>query len=186
MERSDGDLGNRTASAALTVRARRAYELGRLRAKLPVALFALPPAAVALEVCGRPWVTLPAALLLAVALVAAHWRGEAAARGAGAGLLGGALAFVAPILASGTGMCPVGSSLAMLAVCWGGGLLGGGVLALFARRAPQERALFLVAGGTVAALTGALGCLLAGGGGLVGVAVGLGLGMAPALRPARG
>jgi hypothetical protein len=180
MERSNADL-----TSHLAARARRAYELGRLRAKLPAALFALPPAAVALEVCGRPWVTLPVATLLAAALVAAHWRGEAAARGAGAGLVAGALAFAAPVLASGLGLCPARPSAALLTVCWGGGLVSGGVLALCARRAAGQRRLYLVAAGVVAGLTGSLGCILAGTGGLVGVAAGLGLGMAPALRLVR-
>ncbi len=45
--------------------------------------------------------------------------------------------------------------------------------------------LALLAGGVVAGLTGSLGCILAGTGGLVGVAAGVCLGMAPALRLAR-
>lgn len=169
------------SSADLAVRARQAYELGRLRAKLPAALFAVPPAVVALEVCERPWLTLPLACLLAVALVAAHWRGETAARGATAGLLAGALAFAVPLLVSGLGFCVLMPSLAFVLVCGGGGLASGGVLAACALRSPGSRALFLVSGGLVAGLTGGLGCVLAGLGGLAGVAAGICLGLAPAV-----
>ena len=168
------------SSADLAVRARRAYELGRLRAKLPAALFAVPPAVVALDICGRPWLTVPLAGLLAVALVAAHWRGEAAARGATAGLMAGALAFAVPILVNGMGLCQQLPSLAFVLVCGGGGLASGGVLAARALRHDGPRALFLISGGLIAGLTGGLGCALAGLGGLAGVAAGVCLGLAPA------
>ena len=168
------------SSADLAIRARHAYELGRLRAKLPVALFAVPPAVVALDVCQRPWLTLPLAFLLTVARVAAYWRGEAAARGATAGLMAGVLAFAVPLLVSGMGLCSLLPSLAFTLVCGGGGLASGGVLAACALRSPGSRALFLVSGGLVAGLTGGLGCVLAGLGGLAGVAAGICLGLAPA------
>ncbi|HEX5759930.1 MAG TPA: hypothetical protein VF121_12130 [Thermoanaerobaculia bacterium] len=176
MERSD---------APLAARARRAYELGRLHAQLPVALFALPPALVALRVCGGGGLTIALAVLLAAALVAAHWRGEEAARGAGAGLLAGAVAFAVPVIAMGTGLCPLEATPRLLALCSGGGLLSGGVLAAFALRGAARPPLYLLAGGVVAALTGGLGCLLAGFAGLAGVTAGIVLGMTPAVSLAR-
>jgi hypothetical protein len=174
MERSD-----------LAARARRAYELGRLRTALPVALFAVPPAAVALRICGGGAVTIGLAVLLAAALVAAHWRGEEAAKGAGAGLLAGAFAFLVPVVANGTGLCPLSASPLMLALCCGGGVASGGVLALCALRRPTRAPLYLLAGGVVAVLTGGLGCLLAGFAGLAGVTAGIALGMTPSLALAR-
>lgn len=176
MERSD---------ALLAERARRAYELGRLGRKLPMALFAVPPAVVALRVCGGGGTTIALALLLAAALVAAHWRGEEAARGAGAGLLAGAVAFAVPVVAMGTGLCPLGATPQLLALCCGGGLVSGGVLAVFALRGAGRAPLYLLAGGVVAALTGGLGCLLAGFAGLAGVTAGIALGMTPSLALAR-
>ena len=166
-------------------RARRAYELGRLGRKLPMALFALPPVLVALRVCGGGGTTIVLALLLAAALVVAHWRGEEAARGAGAGLLAGAVAFAVPVIAMGTGFCPLEATPRLLALCSGGGLLSGGVLAAFALRGAGRARLYLLAGGLVAVLTGGLGCLLAGFAGLAGVTAGIALGMTPAVRWAR-
>ncbi len=174
MERSD-----------LAARARRAYELGRLRTTLPVALFAVPPAVVALRICGGGGLTIGLAVLLAAALVAAHWRGEEAAKGAGAGLLAGAFAFLVPVVANGTGLCPLSASPLMLALCCGGGLASGGVLAACALRRPTRAPLYLLAGGVVAVLTGGLGCLIAGFAGLAGVTAGIAFGLAPAMRLAR-
>lgn len=156
----------------LMQRARRSYELARLRMALPWALPALALAATALAAGSTTsW---PVVGLLAVALVGARWRGGGIGRGAVAGLGAGLLAFVTPLaweLLRG-GCC----TTAALSVCWPTCLLGGAATALVLgaqlRRHGEEPG-FLLAAASTTALTAALGCLPLGALGLAGVAVAL-------------
>jgi hypothetical protein len=112
--------------------------------------------------------------LLYVAGVALHWCG----RDLGAGVLPGAAAGLVPLalgLLMGMHGCVGGSCMSMcVPVCAGAGAIAGLVIAA----AAQERSLrapFWLSAGTVALLTGALGCACVGFGGIVGLAAGMAL-----------
>jgi hypothetical protein len=169
------------ADIALEARARRAYEVGRVWGGLHRAAIAAPLAAISLLCCGRPAATCTVAALLCAAIAVFEWHGRHVGRGARIGIWAGAPALLMPILVQGLGHA-CGASLCALypAVCASGGIAGGLVLITWChRRGIQPNGL--AAAGAVAALTGSLGCLLAGIPGLVGLAAGLALGAAPAL-----
>lgn len=116
-------------------RARRAYELGRLRAALLRSLFVLAPtAAVAVMIGGRtPILWLP---VTAAAWIFGYWRGGSFLRGSYVGLLGGIATFLLPM----TVLRPCCSPEAMAAgmecctqpsACITAGTLLGTVLAAF-------------------------------------------------------
>ena len=65
----------------LAARARRAYELGRLRASVPALLFVLPLVFLALCVCDQPMATAACGAALALAAVGFLWRGQGYGRG---------------------------------------------------------------------------------------------------------
>jgi hypothetical protein len=60
-----------------------------------------------------------------------------------------------------------------IAACLVGGLLAGAVVARAAAHQGSERVRFLGTASAVAALTGALGCMVAGAAGVVGMAAGV-------------
>ena len=167
----------------LETRARRAYELGRLRWSLRFAPFALAAGAVAVA-CGRPLGlsgVLSAALLsLAVGLA---FRGGSAGRAVMPGLLAGAAAMAMPLLLATVGHSLFGASCMAfcLPICVVGGALCGAVIALRGEHEPG----FLLAAITVAGVTGALGCTMVGTAGVVGMLAGTVLGGAPVLIAAR-
>jgi hypothetical protein len=167
----------------LETRARRAYELGRLRWSLRFGLFALAAGAAAVA-CGRPLelsCVLCAALLPLVVVFA--FRGGSAGRAVMPGLLAGAAAMAMPLLLSTVGHSLFGVSCMAfcLHVCVIGGLALGAVIAL--RR--ESEPAFLIPAIAVAGLTGALGCTMAGTAGVLGMLAGAVVGGAPVLIAAR-
>jgi hypothetical protein len=169
--------------AMLAGRARRAYELGRLR---DAALHAWPAPLLTLFAlrCCEP--TVDTALvggLLTAAVVALRWRGEAFGRAIAPGLLAGSVPMLLPtlnrLLQPQCASCgPIGWCLAWCVV---GGVLAGALVGWRAARPGGGGWRFAASGGLVAALAGSLGCLVAGYLGLAGMAVGFVLGGAPAL-----
>jgi hypothetical protein len=168
----------------LRQRARRAYELGRLWRALWPALVVPPMAALSLGSCGRPAVTLTAASLLLLSTVALSWRGEALGDAVAPGLLSGIAPLLMPlVLCRGMHPCQMGFCWSAAApFCVLGGLVAGVAVGLRSARAPLAT---LAATALVAALTGALGCLLGGAAGLSGMAIGLVAGAAPVVMHAR-
>jgi hypothetical protein len=161
-------------------RARRAYELGRLRRALAGAWPAAPLTAVGLAGCGAATIpTLLAGLLLAATLTACAQRGGGLARARVPGLLAGlvplTLTLAAPTLALALGDGCASTCRLLTGICVAGGLVAGALLALVARGGA------LVAALAVAGLTGALGCGVLGLAGLAGVGGGLAVGAAPGL-----
>lgn len=163
----------------VSARARRAYERGRLLRGLGYTwpLLGLIPAALWLHAASLGRIALVAAAL-AIALVAAAWRGRGWARGALPGVLGGLPAFFVPYL-----VAPAGSSCercahpdahwsTCLALCFAASLSTGVVLAVLARRDRDPRG-FAASAALMAALTAAITCSLAGAAGLGGVALGV-------------
>jgi len=179
MERNDPTL-------TLETRARRSYELGRLRHALRLAPFVIVAAAAAVA-CGRP--LLLAAALTCVLLplcVGLSFTGGPAGRGVVPGLLAGAPALAMPLLIATVGHACFGEaclSLCLPACVVGGGIAGAVIAKLAVRQARDPR--FLAAALAVAALTGALGCTISGAAGVLGMLAGVVAAGTPLLVAAR-
>lgn len=171
---------------ALLARARRAYELGRVRAALRIAPLVFAAAAAALA-CGRPPFSTCAlaGLLLTLAL------GLSIAGGAGGhavmpGLVAGTVALACPVLLHTVGHACLGPSCMTLGIpaCIAGGAGAGALIAL--RAAGEESSgRFLLSAVAVAGLMGALGCSLAGAAGVLGMLAGIVAAGAPVLLARR-
>jgi len=175
-----------TNEAALEVRARRAYELGRLRAALRVAPLVVAAAAAAIA-CGRPLsLTLALASALLLVCVAASYTGGAQGRAVMPGLMAGAAPFAMPLLLATVGGACFGPACLLLCLpaCIVGGALAGAVIARIAAR-QMDDAWFVGSALAVAALTGALGCTVAGAVGVLGMLAGTVAVGAPVLVAAR-
>jgi hypothetical protein len=170
----------------LEARARRAYELGRLRAALRLAPLVLAAAGAAI-VCGRPLaVTCVLAVALLLLSVGLAYAGGSAGRAVSPGLLAGAAPLAAPLLMATVGHAcfgPLGASLGLPACILGGGLAGVFLARTTARR--DADLPFVLAALAVAAMTGSLGCTIAGVTGVVGMLAGVVVGGAPVLVAAR-
>ena len=164
-----------STDAPRLARVRRAYELGRMRRAIFYALLAVPMVVVSEQCCccGRG-VSVAGGALLAAVLWVLTWRGGHLGRGVLPGLIAGALPLAAPTLA---GAC--GAESACLPACIAGGMLGGVVIAGWARRSKEGRAPFIFGAGAVAAATGSLGCAMAGSTGVVAMIAALAAVSAP-------
>lgn len=165
-------------------RARRAYEGGRLRAAMPGALHAVGLTAMAalLQHSVKPSLLVLGGLLVLLCLGLGWW-GRQWDRAVAPGLLAGLFPLLLPFVVSGAGhVCYTGGCRAFcLMTCVGGGLAAGALLSLAALRLPEGRERFLVASGSVATLCGALGCVLYGLSGVLGLVAGLALISTPVL-----
>jgi hypothetical protein len=173
-------------------RARRAYEIGQLRA----ATILLAPAAAVIALAallhdgGMPTALAPLAIALAVAIVGFGWRGGAWRRGAPVGLIAGLPGLLLPrLVLAKVGHCAACAPLDVSAAtcflyCGGAGLIAG--LAVGALAARDESPLrFAAAAVVIACLTAALTCVIAGLAGVTGIAAGLVVSTAPAIVRAR-
>lgn len=171
---------------ALEVRARRAYELGRVRAALRVAPFVFA-AAVAAVACGRPAaMTGVLATTLLVVSAGVSYAGGPAGRGVVPGLVAGAAPLVMPLLMATVGHACFGPACLALCLpaCVVGGAVAGVVIARSAARQEPDPP-FVAAAVAVAALTGALGCTIAGVAGVLGMLAGTVAAGTPVLVAAR-
>jgi hypothetical protein len=167
--------------SVLADRARTAYERGRLRAAVPTVALVVPMVALSIVVVGRAAASLTGGALLAVALLAALWRGQQFGRGARAGLAAGAAAFLLP-LATCFHLCAGGTCLAVPSACVAAGIVGGVAVGVLARRraaAEPRPGAYLAPAIVVAALAGSLGCVIAGAGGVLGMAGAMAAAVAP-------
>lgn len=178
----------------LSRRARRAYELGRLRAGLWATwpLLGIAPVAVAMRGAPALGATLVAVAALAALVVALTWRGGALARGIGLGFLAGLPLLVVPgawmaLRSPSCAQCEMmGMGLAgelwheCLLACVGAGIVAGALVGWRAARFPDATRYGLSAA-LVAGATGALGCGLVGLIGVLAIFGGLLLGAAPPL-----
>ena len=169
----------------LLLRARRAYERGRLfKAGRAVAL--VPPMlVVSLFGCVDRTVSAGIAAILATLAATLVWRGGAAGRGVVPGFMAGAASLAIPLL-----VCPACAASGLGAVlpfvvCALSGVVSGWIVVSFATREADDRAAFIVAGGAIAALAGSLGCIVAGVGGIAAMGAGLALTAPLAARGAR-
>jgi hypothetical protein len=174
MARSDID--------ALARRARRSYELGRLRnavrATLPLAL-ALLVAAASVET----WQAATLAGLAFIAVVAGRSYGRAIGRGVQTGVVAGMVPLFCPLVVTAlghhcAGCAPTTPMPLCLAACAGAGALA----ALWSGSRPGGlRSPEAISALATAGLIGAVGCLVAGGFGLLGLAAGMVLGGVPSI-----
>jgi len=175
-----------TPEARLEARARRAYERGRLRSAVVRALPLVPLVALATVGCPeRLEVMLCGAALLATA-IGLLWRGQDYGAGVGPGVAAGLLPLLLPVVTRVTGhLCTTGSCYVLPVVCALGGLAGGVLLGVLAPAPRAGRRVAFVVACVVAALTGAVGCLLYGLVGLVVMGAGLAAGATPLLAARR-
>ena len=170
------------SEALLQFRARRAYELGRLRWSLRLAPAVIAAAAVSIA-AGRPAGMSCAfgAVLLPLA-VALAYAGGSAGRAVVPGLKSGAAALAMPLLVGTLGHACFGPACMLLCVpaCVVGGAVAGALIARLAAREEREPG-FVLAALAVAGLTGAMGCTMAGLAGVGGMLAGVVLGGAPVL-----
>jgi len=163
-------------------RARRAYELGRLRAALRVAPVVAAGAAVAL-LCGRPVsLTVAVAAALLVLSVSLLHAGGSGGRGVWPGLLAGVAPLAMPLFMITAGHACFGDacmSLCLPACVLGGAVAGVAVARMAARYGGDWK--FVGAALAVAALGGSMGCSIAGATGVVGMIAGFVAAGAPAL-----
>ncbi len=159
-------------------RARRAYEIARLRRGL---LHAMPLGAVVFAVAlggYRAGATFPLGALLYASAVLFLWRGQQLGEGVFPGAIAGLVPLTLAFCAKSYGHVCTGSACVSLCVpaCVLGGMLAGSVITFVARRrsAPDSsRTTFFLAASAVALLTGALGCSCVGFGGVIGLFGGL-------------
>jgi hypothetical protein len=162
-------------SDELARRARRAYELGRVRRALGVGLVVLPLTTMSLLVAHNPLASGLTGAALLVATVTFRWRGQALGAAVAPGLLAGLIPFSLLMLikcSAGYFCMMEGCMVHCLRFCGGGGLAAGLLLAVAARRREEDVNRFLLAAGVVAALTGLLGCFIGGVMGAVWMALG--------------
>jgi len=125
--------------------------------------------------------TAAAAAVLFIATTLFSWRGEGWSRAIWPGFAAGAFPLVVPSLAPAKSVCWIAGS------CWPvcsllcplSGLLAGLALGALASRQDMAKLPMLVGSTLVAALTGAIGCALAGAMGIAGMIVAGSLGFVP-------
>ena len=155
-------------------RARRAYELGRVRLGVVAGAYIVPIAAFSL-LAGADWpVTGAFAALLAISIGTMVWHGRSIARGVGPGLVTGVTASLIPIAVRG-GHCCSGPDCAgiCLAMCIVAGTLGGAWLGVRAASEQEGRAGFVFGAVVSAGLAGSMGCAAMGLTGMVGIGAAL-------------
>ncbi len=167
---------------ALMAHARRAYELGRLRAAVRRALLLLPILGTAVLCRGDAAGSVPSGVCLIAVVTFCLWRGREYRRGVRPGLLAGFAPLLLPILAQASGhICVAGRCLLFPAVCGAGGVIGGVALGLLAPRPAEGRGVPFVTASLIAGIAGSVGCVVFGLVGLAGMTLGLVLGTAPIL-----
>lgn len=163
----------------LEQRARRRYELGRLRRAALGALPLLPILLVALYLTQRPTSTLCFGLGALGLTLAMLWYGRSPQRAVLPGVAAGVVPLALSLCANQIHHCGAnGCSSFCAPACTLGGALAGLAVMSVARRRGLGLGFLLGASG-VALLTGAMGCTCVGYSGVLGLGVGYGLGLLP-------
>ena len=168
-----------TTDTALARRARWLYELGRARSSSRVLALVLPLLLLA-RLIGRPTsVVLVIGGLLAISSFLLAMLHDRYARAVITGILAGLPAFLLPLLIRALHVLPLETGLDPCVPASAiAGVVAGWVVSR--RAADESRQLpFWVAAIATTALTGSLGCSVAGGGGVVGLMAGVLAGSAP-------
>jgi len=157
----------------LTKRARRAYELGRIRSAARVAAFVGPVGALCVLMSPRKGECLCLLVVLLAFVIGMRWSNRRAGANANIGLIAGALPLMAgqvlaldPSICGGPG-CILGASLvAVVAGVW---------IAWRLRQSAESADGYLAVAG-IALLAASVGCLALGVIGTLGIAIGIALG----------
>jgi hypothetical protein len=157
----------------LTKRARRAYELGRIRRALWVIAFIAPIGALCVLLSPRKGECLCLLVVLLAFVIGMRWHGRRAGGNASVGLIAGALPLAAgillalePSICGGPG-CILGASLvALVAGVW---------IAWRLRHESESLDGYLAVAG-IAVLSASVGCIALGLIGVLGVVIGIALG----------
>jgi hypothetical protein len=167
---------------SLKLRARRAYELGRLRRALAWSIPTLLLAAVVVALVHEVSLPLLLGLALYLASVVLLWWGRSPGRSVLPGVVYGLLPLAGAVIAKLHGHMCMGATCYGMCVplCVGGGAVAGLLVARLAARSETPAPVFLSAAST-ALLTGAIGGSCVGLHGLVGMALGIGAGVLPLL-----
>jgi hypothetical protein len=161
--------GENLSSSCLEARSRRAYEVGRLIYAVRRVSPLVPLLALALLGCSPSHDVLVCAGTLMVVVTLLLWRGQEWGMGVGPSVAVGLMPLLFPIIVEAGGhLCVPGSSPRLPAVRTAGGLLGGLILGIVAPRPQVGRIVPFVVACSVAALMGAVGCLLCG---LIGLVI---------------
>ena len=171
--------------AGLQAAARRSYEAGRVRAAVVSAMPAFPMAAASLLGCGRPAASVAIGSILFSCVVVLRWRGGARGRGAMAGMVAGIAPLLIPIVARAVHVCSGGTCYVPISACLVGGVAAGALVGAVAARRADGRTMFLISASLVACLAGMMGCLVAGLGGVLGLAGGMAFAGFPAFAVSR-
>lgn len=170
----------RTERDGLRERARRAYELGRLKRGAARAWPVVLLAAVSSFMCHEPFVSIGIGTGLFAVVAACYWHSRVVAQAANAGLKIGVAAFAVLVASFSFYYAPYCSTLTALLVINGGCGLGAGVLlSIESARMKTGGNLFLLLASVVAAACGMLACILFGPVGTIGMAAGVALTTAP-------
>jgi hypothetical protein len=137
--------------------------------------------------CGTRSLAVAVTGALAVVVAVFTWRGGAPGRAVIPGLAAGVVPLLLPLLVRLGSALTVergGARSALVVACVLAGIASGSIVAQAASGVPEDKAVFVVAGGAVAALAGTLGCFVVGLGGIAAMIAGLLLLSVPAaLRP---
>ncbi len=168
---------------AFALRARRAYEGGRLASAGARAALLAPLPALAFACGCQPRTTAVSGALFIAAVFYCFWRGGDFRRGARPGVAAGILPLLAPSLCMAA--CTHGCSPVMMSfmpfACGAGGLASGLLLAFLAPRPAIEGIRPFVVACVVASLAGSVGCLAYGLPGLAIMVAALSIGALPVL-----
>lgn len=168
-------------SEVLVLRARRAYEGGRLASAALRAVALVPLPALALGCGCRPYSVAVAGSIFLVAALFCFWRGGDWRRGAIPGIAAGLVPLLsASFILAGSHACRSGTCGTMTFACAAGGLLGGMLLAWIAPSPRSSRGLPFVVACVMAGLEGGIGCLAYGAVGLAVMVAGIAVGSLPA------
>jgi hypothetical protein len=166
----------------LVRRARRAYEAGRFEAALRLAAWVVPMVAVSAITGGHLRSTALTGVTLVALVTALAWRGGDEGRGVRRGLVAGLGPLLLPVAVRACGhSCTDGACLLFPTACIAGGAIAGVAVALLASTSFTARPRLLVSAFATAFLTGSLGCVLLGLGGIAGMTAGMALGASPLL-----
>jgi hypothetical protein len=152
------------------VRARRAYEWGRLRHALARGSPAVLLTAASSGICHEPGKSVAIGAVLLALAAGLHWYGRAAAQAASAGMNAGLAAFALTVVAFHLYAHP--SHAEVLIINGSTGLAVGLWLSVASSRQAAHRDLFLLFSTAVATLCGMLACIVFGQIGLAGMVVG--------------
>lgn len=161
-------------------RARKAYELGRLKRAIIGFAPIVIPAAVGIALGGRPSFTIPFGVALFVAGVVALWYGRDPKRAVLPGVVAGLVPVVLTLCAMHIGHWCLGDhcTSVCLAACIVGGA-GAGIAVAYIGSKRRQGIRYWLTASVLAGLTGALGCACLGYAGLGGLGLGYLVGVMP-------